>query len=124
MRPITQPTLGPMELNPVGRQTPTEPNRLGDWRATVGKSLGRACISQKVAATDLGVTESALSKQLAGAEHLSFWRMRGLPAPFWQELVLLIIDFYGLQIGMSEQDRRDCELGRTMREAVQRSLAR
>jgi len=119
-----QQNLPPMELNAVGISSPTVPNRLGDWRAIVPKSLGRAGYSQKAAAADLGITESAFSKQLAGTEHLSLWRMHSLSREFWREFVLLIIDFYDLQIGLCEQDRRDLELGRTLREAVQRGLAR
>lgn len=124
MRKQSQQYLPPMELNPVASGSPTPRKSLGDWRATVGKSLGRAGLSQKAAAADLGITESALSKQLAGTEHLSFWRMCSLPREFWREMVMLIIEFYDLQIGMTEEDRRDCELGRTVRQALERRLAR
>jgi hypothetical protein len=116
-----QGALGPMELKPLGSASPTPPNCLGDWRAIVSKSLGRAGISQKVAAADLGVTEAALSKQLAGVEHLSFWRMHSLPPEFWHELVLLIIDFHGLTIGAaSQRDIEDAAIGRCVRDAVSR----
>jgi hypothetical protein len=116
-----QGALGPMELKPLGSASPTPPNSLGDWRAIVSKSLGRAGISQKVAAADLGVTEAALSKQLAGAEHLSFWRMHSLPPEFWHELVLLIVEFHGLTIGAaSQRDLEDAAIGRCVRDAVSR----
>ncbi len=74
----------------VGEASSTAPKSVGEWRALVGRALGRAGLSQKAAAIDLGITPQALSKQLAGAEHLSFWRMFNLPPEFWRELVALI----------------------------------
>ena len=70
----------------------------------------------------MGLSQANLSRQLAGVEHLSFWRMFSLPREFWQELVPLIIEFHDLQISMANQDRRDMECGRSIREALQRRL--
>lgn len=86
----------------------------------VPKCLGRVGISQKAAAADLGVTESALSKQLAGLEHLSFARMRNLPPEFWRELIALIADFHGICLNGTQQDTEDAQIGRCLREAVRR----
>lgn len=115
--------LPPTPLNRVGETTPTNPKTVGDWQALVPRAFGRSGLTHKLAAGHLEVKQTALSKQLAGLEHLSFWRMFALPREFWQELVLLVIDFYDLQIGLTEQDRRDLELGRSVREAVERRLA-
>lgn len=120
MGATTQQTLGPMELQKVGDASPTVPNSIGDWRSLVGRAFGRAAISQKVAAADLGITESALSKQLTGAEHLSFWRMHGLPPEFWQELIPLIVEYHGLSLGDSPTQRNHAEIGRLVTEAVLR----
>lgn len=127
MPPRVQGNLPPMELNRVGESaprfadaSPTVPNRLAEWRALVCKSLGRAGLSQKAAAADLGVTESALSKQLAGAEHLSFWRMASLPPEFWRELILQVAEFHDLTIGSTQQDAEDAAVGRLVREVVGR----
>jgi hypothetical protein len=115
-------SLSPMELNGLGTASPTAPKSIGDWRAIVSKSLGRAGLSQKVAAADLGITESALSKQLAGTEHLSFWRMLNLGPDFWSELVDLICEFHELPPrGLTAQDEADRRLGRAFREAVQQA---
>jgi len=112
-----------MELQTLEKPVSTALKSVESWRAIVGTALGRARVSQKVAAAEMQIAEAQLSRQLSGVEHLSFWRMKAIPAPFWQELVLLIIEFYDLQIGMTEQDRRDCELGRTIRHALERRLA-
>lgn len=120
MRRSVNGTLGPMELQPLGSASPSVPNRLGEWRALVSKSLGRAGLSQKAAAADLGITESALSKQLSGMEHLSFWRMAGLPPAFWRELILLLVEFHGITIGSTQQDAEDAAVGRLVREVVTR----
>lgn len=124
-RSTVQRSLPPMELqtleNPVSTlegRVSTALKSVESWRALVGTALGRARVSQKVAAAEMQIAEPQLSRQLSGVEHLSFWRMKEIPAPFWQELVLLIIEFYDLQIGMTEQDRRDCETGRALRELV------
>lgn len=124
MSPMVNGALGPMEVDRVGTTTPTSPKSIGEWRAMVARAFGRSGLSQKAGAIDLGITPQALSKQLAGLEHLSFWRMYALPPEFWRELVLLIVDFHALTLGGTEQDRRDVELGRTIRDAITRSLSR
>ena len=117
--------LSPMELNALGTASPTAPKSIGGWRALVSKSLGRAGLSQKAAASDLGITESALSKQLSGLEHLSFWRMLNLGPEFWAEMVDMILEFHGRNApGLTAQDQEDMRIGRLMREIVQRSGAR
>jgi predicted DNA-binding transcriptional regulator AlpA len=84
------------------------------WRALVTTAAQRAQLSHKALAADLGISESHLSGQLAGApnQHLSLWRMRGLPRSFWQEFVLLLIEFYDLSVGASAQTQRYAEIGR------------
>lgn len=119
-----QQSLPPMALQKVESTVSTVLKPIENWRALVPRAFGRAGWTQKRAALEMGIPEPQLSRQLGGVEHLSFWRMHALPREFWYELVILIIDFYELQIGVSEQDRRDMELGRTVREALQRSLAR
>jgi hypothetical protein len=124
MSPRVNGTFGPMELNRVGQASPTLPKAVGDWRALVGQAIGRAGFSHKEIAATLDITQSAFSKQLSGLEHLSFWRMFSLPPEFWQEMVTLICEFHGLQIGMTQQDQEDMAAGRAFREAVQRVRAR
>lgn len=120
MSPTVPGYLGPMELNRVGSASPTPPKSLGDWRALVGRALGRAGLSQKEAAGRLDVTQSALSKQLSGVEHLSFWRLFHLGPEFWQEMVELIVEFHGLSSpGLSAQDQDDLRIGRAFRELQQ-----
>lgn len=123
-RRIAQRTLGPMELERVGTLTPTLPNSVGEWRALVARALGRCGVSQKAAAVDMGITPQALSKQLAGAEHLSFWRMHALPPEFWRELVALICEFHDITVGQTVQERTDAEIGRLVREVVGKAVAR
>lgn len=121
MNRSVQPSLGPMELQRVGSASPTPPKSVAEWLGLVGRAFGRSGLTQKAAAYELGVTESALSKQLAGAEHLSFARMRNLPPEFWHELVLLIVEFHGLTLGaVSQRDLEDAAIGRCVREAVSR----
>lgn len=140
MRSSKQQNLPVMEVNRVDRERSTlvnsvhhaqstavqkvDPDR--DWLSLVDRARGKALMQHKALASNLGIGEGLLSAQIACApnKHLSFRRMRNAGRDFWQELVLLIIDFYDLQIGITEQDRRDLELGRTLREAVQRSVAR
>ncbi len=117
-----QPTLGPMELQRVQEGSLTVLKSIQDWRALVPRALGRAAVSQKQAAADLGITPSQLSGQLAGrnGEHLSFWRMHGLPREFWAEILPLIADYHGLTLGDSPQQRNHAEIGRLVSEAVLR----
>lgn len=92
----SQLSLPPVELNRVGTASPTPPKSVGDWRSVVARAIGRAGLSHKEAAGHLDITQSALSKQLSGLEHLSFWRMVSLPRAFWSELIPLIREFHGL----------------------------
>jgi hypothetical protein len=110
-----------MELNALAK--PCEPVRktLAEFRSLVGKALGRAGLSQKQAASDLGINESQMSRQLAGVEHLSVWRLHGLPREFFLEWILLLVDFYELSLAGTEQDRRDIEIGRQLRAVVERA---
>lgn len=124
MSPTVQRNLPPMEVTTLESRPSTALNSIEGWRALVGRALGRAGLSQKHAAADIGLNEAQFSRQLAGIENLSFWKMHALPPEFWQELVLLIVDFHGLALGGTEQDRRDVELGRTIRDAITRSLSR
>lgn len=124
MRAIVNGALGPMELDRVGTPTPTAPKSIGDWRGLVARALGRAGISQKAAAVDLGITPQALSKQLAGAEHLSLWRMHALPPEFWREVIELMCEYHQICIGQTALERADMELGRAFRESVSKAVGR
>jgi hypothetical protein len=112
--------LGPMELKTLSTPVETARKSLADWRALVVRALSRAECSQKHAASDLGISEGQFSRQLAGTEHLSFWRMLSLPASFWAELIPLIVEFHGLNVGTTPQQRQREELGRLVEEVVLR----
>lgn len=121
--------LGPMEVQKVesGVSTtlnPLERERL--WNEIPSRALGRAGVSQDRAARDMGIPSSQLSRQLGarGSDHLSYRRMGQWQPAVWQEMVLLIIEFFGLTLGLTEQDRRDLELGRAVRQALERNLSR
>ncbi len=124
MRPAAQLNLPPTNISRDERPAVDRVARERDWLSLVPRALGKAGVSHKAAASDLEIDQGLLSAQLSGApnKHFSWRRMHSLPPAFWQELVLLIIDFYDLQIGMTEIDRRDCELGRTIRQALERRL--
>jgi hypothetical protein len=118
-----------MEVTAVDRaasRAVTDGDREHDWLALVPRAMGKSGLSHKAMAIDLDMDRGLLSAQLLGApnKHLSFRRMWRLSPDFWRELVLLIIDFYGITLALSDQDRRDLELGRTVRQALERSLAR
>jgi hypothetical protein len=74
---------------------------LRDWQATVDRARARAQLSQKVMASEMGITPQQLSDQLAGREgaHLSLWRLFALPKSFWHEFVILVIDFFDWGVG-------------------------
>lgn len=112
--------LGPMELKALSTGHETDRNRLSEWRGLVVRALGKSSTSQKRGAADLGITEGQFSRQLSGAEHLSFWRMESLPIEFWQELLELIADFKGISLSGTKQDAEDAAIGRLVREAVTR----
>lgn len=126
MRSSVNGALGPMELESVQGPACSGLKSLQDWKALVGRAMGRSSLSQKQVAAAMEITPQQLSNQLSphGKEHLSFWRMASLPPEFWHELVLLIVDFHQLTLAGTEQDRRDLEVGRAIREALQRSVAR
>lgn len=126
MNQSLQGALGPMELERVGDRSLTVPKSIKDWREIVTRAMGRSSLSQKAMASDLGITAQQLSAQLSGrnGEHLSFWRMVALPSSFWQELLPLIVEFHGLSLTDSPQQRNDAEIGRLVREAVVRSIQR
>jgi hypothetical protein len=96
------------------------------WLGLVGRALGRCGLSVKAAALTMEIDRPQLSRQLAGAphHHLSFRRMLRLGPEFWQEIIPLIVEFHGLTLHDSPQERADAEIGRLVREAVTRSLAR
>lgn len=119
-RNSVQPTLGPMELKALSSHVETAHNSLSDWRIIIGRALGKSGLSQKRAASELGITEGQFSRQLAGVEHLSFWRMRNLPPEFWRELIVLIAEFHHITIGGTQQDAEDARVGALVREVVQR----
>jgi hypothetical protein len=124
MRTSLQQPLPPMEVKRVESPVSTALKSVESFRPLIARAFGHVGLSQKRAALEMGIPESQLSRQLAGTEHLSLWRMHGLSREFWREFVLLIIDFYDLQIGLCEQDRRDLENGRALRLLVERSVAR
>jgi hypothetical protein len=113
-----------MALNGLSTEHETDHKSVSCWRALVCRALGRAGVSQKRAASDLGITEGQLSRQLSGAEHLSFWRMRSLPPEFWQELLTLLCEYHEICIGQSIQERTDAEIGKLIREAVGKVVAK
>jgi predicted transcriptional regulator len=117
-----QGALGPMELNRVGKASPTVPKSFADWRALVARGLGRAGLTQKEAASRLDITQSALSKQLAGVEHLSFWRALSLGPEFWSEMIDLIAEFHHLPPrGLTAQDEQWRRIGRAYCELQQQA---
>jgi len=134
MRPTSQRNLPVMEVQSLDRQqtamdrpqsnTVHSVDRASEWASLPGRALGKAGISGKRAAADAGCDRSLLSARLAAKKHLPWSHLGTWGADFARELVLLIVEFYDLQIGLCEQDRRDLELGRTLRECVQRSVAR
>jgi hypothetical protein len=124
MSPSIQLTTGPMELQRVGHASPSHPKSVGDWRALVARAFGAAGLTQKEAASRLDVTQSALSKQLAGLEHLSFWRMLNLGPDFWREMVELICEFHGIQPpGMTSDDMEALRIGKAQIE-LHRQIAK
>ena len=113
--------LGPMELNRVSASSApdqTAPMSVRDWQDLPARALGRAGISQKLAAACMGITPGQLSSQLSGREHLSLWRMQELPKPFWNELIPLLAEWHSLSFGSNELARQDAVLGAKVREVV------
>lgn len=110
-----------MELQRVESPSSTALKSLEDWRALVGRALGRIGWSQKRAAIEIGIPETQFSRQLAGTENLSFWKMRTLPPEFWRELIVLVCEFHDITIGQSTQERIDAENGKLLRELMART---
>lgn len=118
--------LPPMELERVQSGSDRPLKSLQSWKDMVTRALGRAGLSGKSTASDLGISESQFSSQLAydgkdKRDHLSFWRMRDLPPEFWEELLPMIADFYDLTLNGSPREREDAEIGRLLREAMARA---
>ncbi len=126
MRPTVQLNLPPTEVHTLDRPRSTAVQSVDRdrWMTLPGIGLAKAGIQRKAAAADMELDPSLLTAQLAGKKHLSWLRMGRLPREFWVELVTLICEFHDITIGQSVQERTDCEIGRLVREAVTRSLAR
>lgn len=104
-----------MELERVPRTTEPRAELVPSdvqWRGFVTTAAAKAGLSQKDIGYCLGIGKSQISGQLSGQQHLSLWRMRGLPRSFWQEFVLLLITFYELSVGTDPQTQRYAEIGR------------
>lgn len=115
MAPQYQPALPPMPLQTLSGALSSPLSSLGSaeaWRELIPQALRRANVAQKEAAYALGISESQFSRQLRGTEHISLWRMFGLPRAFWQEFVLLLIAFYDLTICTDAETLRLAEIGR------------
>jgi len=125
--PHSQLNLPPSPLETLRSGSQPAVKSLRTWQENVRRAMGRAGLSAKAMAAEMGTSESQLSDQLHGRPncHLSLWRMFNLPPEFWQEMVILILDFHGLSApGLSAVDQEDMRIGRLMREIVQRSAAR
>lgn len=126
MTPSMQRTFGPMELERVQTGSDSRLDSLQTWKDIFTTAMAKAQASGKRTASDLDISESQFSSQLAydgtkdHRDHLSFWRMRNLPPEFWRELILLIADFHQITIGASQQDADDAAIGRAFRETVKR----
>jgi hypothetical protein len=57
-----------------------------EFSLDIGLSLIAAGMKRREAADLMGITESELSRQLAGVEPLSAWRLANLPTEFWMAL--------------------------------------
>jgi plasmid maintenance system antidote protein VapI len=61
----------------------------GDYIVLALESVG---MSQKEAATTMGIPDSQFTRQLRGQEHLSWQRLFKLPDTFWRELWMLVAE--------------------------------
>ena len=125
-RSSLQLNLPPTEVHTVDRQrsTAVQPMDRERWAQIPGIALAKAGIQRKAAAADMELDPSLLTAQLSGKKHLSWLRMGMLPPAFWRELILLICDFYDIALAGTEQDRRDLETGRALRNVVERAVGR
>jgi hypothetical protein len=116
-----------MEVRPLdGAPSTTVKRNDRDWLGLVTRAFGRAGISHKVAAAEMEIDPGLLSAQLSGApgKHLSWLRMGKLPPEFWQELLTLLCEYHEICIGQSIQERTDAEIGKLIREAVGKVVAK
>lgn len=112
--------LPPTEVQTLDRSRSSAVQSMDQWAQLPGIALAKAGIQRKAAAADMGLDPSLLTAQLAGKKHLSWLRLGSLPPAFWQELILLLVEFHGLTIGASARDLDDAAIGRCVREAVSR----
>lgn len=116
-----QQTFGPLPLQTVSaddaaRETPRKD--LTDWQALPSRALGRAGMSQKHAAIEIGISESLLSRQLKGTEKLGWLDLGKLGAAFWNELIPMLAEWHDLSFGSNERARQDAVLGAKVREVL------
>lgn len=124
MKSSLQANLPPMEVRPVDTSVSTARKSLDRFRLLVVRALGRAGLSQKHAAAEMGLNEAQLSRQLAGVENLSLWKLHELPPEFWQELLLMLAEYYEISLGQTPREREDGELGRAFRELAVKAVGR
>lgn len=121
----SQQYLPPMEVESLRTAVRSGADSLRTWRELVRRALGKAGISAKAAAGEMGITEQQLSDQLNGREkyHLSFWRMQALGPDFWREMVDLILEFHGLPApGLTAQDEEYRRIGKAYCELQQQAV--
>lgn len=129
MGPRVQLNLPPTEVASVDRAvtavdrhaSTTVNDRDRDWLDLVARALGKAGISQKAAAIDMGIDPGLLSAQLSAGsgKHLSWLRLGRLPAAFWTELIPMLAEWHALAFGTNEQAQQDALLGARVREVFQ-----
>jgi hypothetical protein len=131
-----------MEVKSVNREGLTTVNdihRERAWLNLITRAMGKALATPQQFAGTLGISPQLLSMQLSAVEnkHFSFRRLCRTSGAFMAELLLGIIDFYrgdaefeavfgraGAVGQLSAADQADLELGRTVRESLERRLAR
>lgn len=62
----------------------------------IAKALDRSDLTVKAAASEMGISESLLARQLKGLEHLSWQRLNLLPDRFFCELLILLAETRGI----------------------------
>lgn len=121
--------LPPAELEKVQKPTDRCLKSLQAWKDLFVRATQRAGLSQKATASALGISEQQYSNQLAydgdaRRDHISFWRMHKLPPEFWREVIALMCEYHEIVVGHTVQERTDCEIGKLIREAVGKVIAR